>query len=57
VTGVVTEGAITNGAGAAVFTQPYVTANYVGSNDLIQLTWSEAVKGKVIVTSRMDNPF
>ena len=57
VTSVVTEDAITNAASAGVFTQPYVTVNYGASNNLIQLTWSEGCKGKVIVTSRMDNPF
>ncbi|MGR3343919.1 MAG: glycosyl hydrolase family 28-related protein [Paracoccaceae bacterium] len=57
VTSVVTEDAITNGAAAGVFGMPFVTVNYGANNDLIQLTWPEACKGKVIVTSRMDNPF
>ena len=57
VTSVVTEDAITNGAGADVFGQAYVTTNFGGSNNLVQLTWSQACKGRVIVTTRMDNPF
>ncbi len=57
VTSVVTENAITNGAGTDVFANPYVTTNYGGANNLVQLTWPEACKGRVIVTTRMDNPF
>lgn len=57
VTSVVTEDAITNGASADVFGMPYATTNYGANNSLIQLTWPEACKGKVIMTSRMDNPF
>jgi hypothetical protein len=57
VTSIVTEGAITNAIGTNVFSQPYVTTTYGANNDLIQLTWSEACKGRVIVTSRMDNAF
>ncbi len=57
VTSVVTEGPITNAAGAVVFAQPYVTANYGSGSNLVQLTWPEACKGRVVVTTRMDNPF
>ncbi len=57
VTSVVTEGAVTNVAGMDVFAQPYATTTYGANNDLIQLTWPEACKGRVIVTSRMDNAF
>jgi len=57
VTSVVTENAITNAGGAGVFDQAYVTTNYGASNNLVQLTWSQACKGRVIVTTRMDNPF
>jgi len=57
VTSVVTEDAITNAVGADVFGMPYVTPNVGTGNDLVQLTWPEDCKGKVIVTSRMDNPF
>ncbi len=39
------ETAITNGAGAAVFSLPSVTPNSGASSKLIQLTWPEAVKG------------
>ena len=57
VTSVVTEGAITNISGTGIFAQPYATTNYGASNNLVQLAWPEACKGKVIVTTRMDNPF
>lgn len=57
VVSVVPEDAITNASGADVFTQPRVTPNYGGTNTLVQLTWSEPCKGRVIVTTRMDNPF
>lgn len=57
VTSVVAENAISNGVGAAVFANPYATTNYGASNNLVQLTWPEACKGRVIVTTRMDNPF
>ena len=51
------EGAVTNSAGAAVWAMPYVTTNYGASSNLVRLSWPEAVKGRVTVTSRMDNPF
>ncbi len=57
VTSVVSEDAITNAASADVFAMPYATTNYGSNNNLVQLTWPEACKGKVIVSSRMDNPF
>jgi len=57
VTSVVTEGPVTNVAGTDVFAQPYATTTYGANNNLIQLTWPEACKGRVIVTSRMDNAF
>ncbi len=51
------EAAITNGAGGAVYALPHVTPNYGAESALVRLTWPEAVKGRVILTSRMDNPF
>lgn len=57
VTSIVNEDPITNVSSAGVFSTPYVTTNFGASNNLIQLTWGEACKGRVIVTSRMDNPF
>jgi len=54
---VVTENAITNAGGASVTGMPYVTVNYGAQQNLIRLTWPEAAKGRVTVTSRMDNPF
>ena len=57
VTSVVSENAITNAASGDVFGMPYATTNYGLNNNLVQLTWPEACKGKVIMTSRMGNPF
>jgi hypothetical protein len=57
VSSVVAENAITNAGGADVFAMPYVTTNYGAQNNLVQLTWPEACKGRVTMTSRMDNPF
>ncbi|MEO8530218.1 MAG: glycosyl hydrolase family 28-related protein [Deltaproteobacteria bacterium] len=53
---VMAEGAITNGSNVAVYTMPYGTPNYGASGNQVLLTWSENVKGRVQVTSRMDNP-
>ena len=57
VTGIVAENAITDAGSAAVHTQPYVTPNFGASANLVQLTWPVACKGKVVMTTRMDNPF
>ncbi len=57
VAGIVAEGAITNAAAAPVFGQPFATVNYGANSNLVQLTWPEACKGRVVVTTRMDNPF
>ncbi|MGR3661041.1 MAG: right-handed parallel beta-helix repeat-containing protein [Paracoccaceae bacterium] len=57
VTSIVAEGPITKSGGSVVFDQPYATVNYGGGNDLVQLIWPVPVKGKVVVTTRMDNPF
>ena len=57
VTSLVSENAITNAASGDVFGMPYASTNYGSNNNLVQLTWPEACKGKVIMTSRMDNPF
>lgn len=54
---VVAENPITNIAGADVFAMPYVTTNYGSQNNQIRLTWPEDCKGRVTMTSRMDNPF
>ena len=57
VTSVVAEGALTNAAGAAVHGAPHVTTNYGTASNLVQLKWPEACKGRVVMTTRMDNPF
>jgi len=57
VTSIVAEGPITKSGGSVVFDQPYATVNYGSGNDLVQLIWPVPVKGKVVVTTRMDNPF
>jgi hypothetical protein len=53
---VLPEGAITNGAGTEVYTLPWATPNYGASGNQVRLTWSEAVKGRVNLTVRTDNP-
>jgi len=57
VTSVVAEGALTDGGGAPVFAAPHVGTNIGANANLVQLDWPTACKGKVVVTTRMDNPF
>ncbi len=57
VTSIVAENAVTDASAATIFSQPYVTPNFGGSANLVQLTWPVACKGKVVMTTRMDNPF
>lgn len=50
------EGMITNGAGAARYVFPYsVPGTGAGGNEA-QVRWGEAVRGKALVTMRMDVP-
>ncbi len=56
VTALVTEGAVTNAAGADVFAMPYATTEAGAGQDQITLTWPEPVKGRVHVTARVDKP-
>jgi hypothetical protein len=56
VEGVLAENAVTNAAGTEIYTMPYATPNYGASGNQVKLTWSEAVKGKVQLTARVDNP-
>ncbi len=56
VTGIVTEGAITNAASAANFALPYVTTETGAGQNEITLSWPEPVKGRVHVTARVDRP-
>ena len=54
VTAIVTEGAVTNGAGEDVFAMPFVATEAGVGQDQITLTWPEPVKGRVHVTARVD---
>ncbi len=56
VTAVVAEGALTNAAGAAQFVAPYAQTEQGAGGQYAQLKWPAAVKGKVQVTLRVDNP-
>ena len=56
VTGLVTEGAVRNGAGQSVFAMPFVTTLDGPDNNRVRLTWPEAVTGRVHVTARVDRP-
>ena len=51
-----TEGAITNGANAARYVFPHALVGTGAGNNEAQLKWGEAVKGKAIVSMRMDLP-
>ena len=53
---VVYEGAITTSSDEAIYTMPYITNNYSTDLNQILVTFSEAVKGTVVLTVRMDNP-
>ncbi|MES2435288.1 MAG: glycosyl hydrolase family 28-related protein [Pseudomonadota bacterium] len=56
VVAVVAEGAITNGAGAAQFVAPYAQVEQGVGGQFANLRWPSAVKGRVQVTMRVDNP-
>ena len=56
VTSIMTEGAIKNASNAKVYTLPYVTTETGAGQDEVTLSWSEAVKGRVHVTARVDKP-
>ncbi len=53
---IVAEGAITNSAGAAQYNMPYCEVEKGTGAKSINLRWPSAVKGKVHVTVRCDNP-
>ena len=55
VSAVVSEGPITNAAGQGDFSMPYVTPVF-GDGTQVRLTFGQAVKGKVRLTVRADNP-
>ena len=56
VASLVAEGVVTNSADAAVYTNPYVAVEQGSAGDQVQVKWSGAVKGKMQVTLRCDNP-
>lgn len=57
VTSIVAEGTIATPAGSTVYEHPNVTVNYGLNADQVRLNWPASCKGKVLVTTRMDNPF
>lgn len=56
VEGVVPEGAITNAANATRYVQPHALVGQGPNGTQAQLRWGEALRGKVVVTLRMDLP-
>lgn len=56
VVGMVAEGQVTNAANAAQYVMPYVQVEQGTSGNLVNLKWPSAVKGKMQVTIRCDNP-
>ncbi|MGC9370964.1 MAG: glycosyl hydrolase family 28-related protein [Paracoccaceae bacterium] len=55
-TAVVAENAIRNGANNQVFSMPYTAPAQGASKSVIALHWPEAVRGRMQVTARIDNP-
>jgi len=53
---VMAENKIKNGSNTGIYTQPYAVTKQGVTGAEIVLHWSEAVKGKVNVTVRADNP-
>lgn len=53
---VVANGDITNASNATIWEFPNVDTAVGSDNDQVQLNWNTAVKGKVTVSVRMDNP-
>jgi hypothetical protein len=56
VVAVVPEGAVTNSGGTAQWAQPYAQVEQGAGGQFANLRWPSAVKGKVQVTLRVDNP-
>ncbi|RMD47772.1 MAG: right-handed parallel beta-helix repeat-containing protein [Alphaproteobacteria bacterium] len=56
VVALVPEGAITDASGVASFVQPYAMVERGPDKSQIELHWPAALKGKVQVTVRVDNP-
>ncbi len=55
-TAMVPEGAITNSAGSAQFVMPYSLVEQGTNGQQVHLKWPTAVKGRMQVTIRCDNP-
>ena len=53
---VLPNGQIVKGSNVQVTDFPYISLNQGTNEDEIRLTWSEACRGEVIVTARVDNP-
>lgn len=56
VTGIVAEGAVTNGSNVAQYALPYTLVEQGAAKTAVNLKWPTAVKGKVNVTVRCDVP-
>lgn len=56
VSSVVARSDILNGSGAKLFALPTAVINAGANNDLVQLEWPEACRGRVFVTARVDKP-
>lgn len=52
---VVVRGGVRNGANALNFDNPFVRAQQGPAADQVHVIWSEPVRGKIAVTTRMDN--
>ena len=56
VTGIVAEGPITNSSGTAQYVMPYALTEQSTNGQSAHIKWPSAVKGRVQVTIRCDNP-
>jgi hypothetical protein len=54
--GLVADGVITNASNAAQYAMPYVLNEQGTNRNLVHVRWPTAVRGKVMVTLRCDNP-
>ena len=52
---VVVRGGVRNAANVLNFDNPFVRAQQGPDSDQVHVIWSEAVRGKIAVTTRMDN--
>ena len=56
VTGLVPEGAVVNGLNVAQLVQPYVLVEQGSARNQIHVKWPSALRGRVQLTVRCDNP-